>query len=153
MIYQRPTVGSLKMWADAVGDESYSWEEWLKYFKVGSSDSSTGVFAYDPLQKSVQFTPPDQRRRAANATAEYDASAFDNEGAGGPLRVSYANYAGPFSSYMEGALNEIGVGRSVEGFNSGKQIVVFSSPGLPLTCGLSFGMDTIGIACFFGEVC
>lgn len=43
--YQRPTVGSLKMWADAVGDEGYTWEELLKYFKVGSNDSSTGVFA------------------------------------------------------------------------------------------------------------
>lgn len=39
---------------------------------------------------------------------------------GWPLQVSYANYAGPFLRYIEGALDEIGVGRSVEGFNSGR---------------------------------
>lgn len=98
MIYQRPTVQSLQNWATAVGDDSYTWSNFLPWFK-----------------KSVQFTPPSSKR-AANASAEYNAAAFD--AGAGPLQVSYANYAGPFSSYMEPALNEIGIGQTQD-FNSG----------------------------------
>lgn len=64
----------------------------------------------------MQFTPPD-RRRAANSSAEYDGSAF--ESGAGPLQVSYANYAGPFSSYIEPALKEIGIAFTPSGLNSG----------------------------------
>lgn len=63
----------------------------------------------------MQFTPPGPLR-AANASAEYNAAAFDSNG--GPLQVSYANYAGPFSSWIEGSLNEIGI-QTVPDFNSG----------------------------------
>ncbi|GIZ39404.1 hypothetical protein CKM354_000278900 [Cercospora kikuchii] len=99
MIYQRPTVGSLQQWADAVDDDSYTFSNWLPFF-----------------QKSVRFSPPGPTR-ASNATTGFDASAFNANG--GPLDVSYANYAGPFSSWIEGSLNEIGVPTNDEGFNSG----------------------------------
>lgn len=99
MIYQRPDTGSLQQWADLVGDDSYTFDNWLPYFK-----------------KSVQFTPPNTTLRAPNATAEYNAAAFSSSG--GPLQVSYTNYAGPFSSYMEGAFNEIGI-ETTQDFNSG----------------------------------
>lgn len=99
MIYQRPDEGSMQMWADAVDDQSYTFENMLPYFK-----------------KSVDFTPPNTSYRAANATAEYNASAFD--AGAGPLQVSYANYAGPFSSYIQPSLNEIGI-PTVTDFNSG----------------------------------
>ncbi|KAG6368748.1 hypothetical protein INS49_002962 [Diaporthe citri] len=69
MIYQRPDTGSMQLWADTVGDQSYTFENMLPYYK-----------------KSVQFTPPDTNMRDPNATTQYDASAFDS--AGGPLRVS-----------------------------------------------------------------
>lgn len=85
-------------WASVVGDESYTFDNLLPFFK-----------------KSVKFTPPSSDR-AANASAEYISSAFS--AAGGPLEVSYANYAGPFSSYVEGALNEIGIPDAAD-FNSG----------------------------------
>ncbi|KAL2067646.1 hypothetical protein VTL71DRAFT_15742 [Oculimacula yallundae] len=98
MIYQRGTRESYQQWADAVGDESYNFDALLPYF-----------------QKSVKFTPP-STKRAANASAEYNPAAFSP--AGGPLEVSYANYAGPFSSYIEGALNEIGI-PATQDFNSG----------------------------------
>ncbi|KAF2719296.1 GMC oxidoreductase [Polychaeton citri CBS 116435] len=98
MIYQRGTVGSYQQWADAVGDQSYTFNNLLPFFK-----------------KSVQFTPPGPSR-AANASAEYNPAAFDP--AGGPLQVSYANYAGPFSSYMEGSFREIGIPQAQD-FNSG----------------------------------
>ncbi|KAK4507783.1 hypothetical protein PRZ48_001518 [Zasmidium cellare] len=98
MIYQRPTRGSLQQWADAVGDQSYTFDNFLPYFK-----------------RSIQFTPPGPLR-ATNASAEYNVAAFDAEA--GPLRVSYANYAGPFSSWIEGSLNEIGIS-TTQDFNSG----------------------------------
>ena len=99
MLYQRGTVGSYDMWAKDVDDESYTWEALQPHFK-----------------RSVEFTPPSETMRAANASAGYDAEAFDSTG--GPLRVSYANYANPFSSYMEGSLNEIGIAEAKD-FNSG----------------------------------
>ena len=99
MIYQRGTIDSYQQWADAVGDQSWSWNNILPYFK-----------------KSVDFTPPNPKR-ASNASAEYLASAFD--ATGGPLEVSYANYAQTFSSYMEGSLNEIGI-PTRDDFNSGQ---------------------------------
>ncbi|KAH8624820.1 Dehydrogenase [Alternaria alternata] len=100
MIYQRGDRGSYQRWADQVGDDSYTFDNLMPYFK-----------------KSVKFTPPNTQLRASNGSAEYVASAFD--ASGGPLDVSYANYAGPFSSYMEGGLNGIGIPTRPD-FNSGE---------------------------------
>jgi choline dehydrogenase len=99
MIYQRGDRGSYQQWADQISDSSYTFDNLLPYFK-----------------KSVKFTPPNTRLRAANASAEFVASAFD--ASGGPLDVSYANYAGPFSSYMEQGMNGIGI-PTRDDFNSG----------------------------------
>jgi choline dehydrogenase len=99
MIYQRPDTGSMQEWADLVNDQSYTFDNLLPYFK-----------------KSVRFSPPNTKKRAPNATALYNAAAFSP--AGGPLRVSYANYAGPFSSYIQPSLNQIGI-PTVQDFNSG----------------------------------
>ncbi|QIX00622.1 hypothetical protein AMS68_006139 [Peltaster fructicola] len=99
MIYQRGTKESYQRWADAVGDSSYTFDNLLPYFKA-----------------SPTFTAPGPSR-AGNASAGYQAAAFDNS-RGGPLQVSYANYASPFSSYIEGSLNEIGVPQTTD-FNSG----------------------------------
>lgn len=98
MIYQRGSELSYQKWADAVGDDSYTWDNLLPYFK-----------------SSTSFTPPSSTR-FANASAEYNSDAFSSSG--GPLDVSYANYAQPFSTYMEPALNEIGIGQAQD-FNSG----------------------------------
>lgn len=99
MIYQRGTIQSYQQWADLVGDQSYTFDNLLPYFK-----------------KSVQFTPPNTSKRLGNATAGYNAAAFDP--ASGPLKVSYSNYAQPFSSWMESALHDIGVPETQD-FNSG----------------------------------
>ncbi|KUJ10742.1 alcohol oxidase [Mollisia scopiformis] len=98
MIYQRPTIGSLQNWADAVDDQSYTFDNFLPYYK-----------------KSPNFTPPGLLR-AVNATPSYNADAFS--ATGGPLQVSYSNYAQSFSSYMQGGLNEIGIS-TIQDFNSG----------------------------------
>lgn len=100
MAYQRGTVESFDKWVEAVGDDSYTFDSVLPYYK-----------------KSPTLTPPDTAKRAANASATYNPDAFDTSG--GPLEVSYANYAQPFSSYMQGALNEIGIA-NITDFNSGK---------------------------------
>ena len=100
MIYQRPTVGAMKMWAEKVGDESFEWENVLPYYKT-----------------SCDFTPPNEAKRAPNATAEYNAGAFDQDR--GPLHVSYANYAQTFDSYLQPAFNEIGM-PTADDFNSGE---------------------------------
>ncbi|EJT48431.1 hypothetical protein A1Q2_06548 [Trichosporon asahii var. asahii CBS 8904] len=80
MLYQRPDKGSLDMWADVVGDESYRWDAFEPFFK-----------------KSVQFTPPPNEERG-NASAQFDAGDFDPNG--GPLSVTYPPYAQPMSSWM-----------------------------------------------------
>lgn len=100
MIYQRPDKGSMQLWADLIGDESYTFDNMMPYF-----------------QKSVNFTSPNKELRGSNDTAKANMAAFD-EANGGPLRVSYANYAAPFSSYIEPSMNEIGI-PTAEDFNSG----------------------------------
>ncbi|EGY22173.1 choline dehydrogenase [Verticillium dahliae VdLs.17] len=98
MVYQRGTKQSYQKWADAVGDESYAWDALQPHFR-----------------RSARLTAP-AGSRFANASAAYDAAAFSP--AGGPLQVSYANYAQPFSTWLEPALNELGVAEA-DDFNSG----------------------------------
>ncbi|KAK4159203.1 putative GMC oxidoreductase [Cladorrhinum sp. PSN259] len=99
MIYQRGSKQSYDKWAEAVGDNSYTFDSLFPHFK-----------------RSVTFTPPSDTR-FANASAEYNINAFSTTN-GGPLQVSYANYAQAFSTWMEPALNEIGVPQ-IQDFNSG----------------------------------
>ncbi|KAL8366799.1 hypothetical protein RB595_008750 [Gaeumannomyces hyphopodioides] len=99
MIYQRGTKQTYQKWADAVGDDSYGWDGLLPYF-----------------ERSVEFHPP-RGTRFPNATASFDASAFSP--AGGPLRVSYPNYAQPFSTWLGPALDQIGIPPARD-FNSGR---------------------------------
>jgi len=89
MIYNRGTKGSYDLWAQLVGDDSYSWDDMLPHFK-----------------RSIHFTPPNVSVRGANSSAIYDLSAFSPDG--GPLQVSYPNYAMPFGSYGLPALQAIG---------------------------------------------
>ena len=61
------------MWADVVNDDSYKWDAFLPFF-----------------QKSLTFTPPDNSKRAANVTPDYDLKAIGPRG--GPLSVTFPNY-------------------------------------------------------------
>jgi len=98
MIYQRADRGALQQWADAVDDQSYTFDNLLPYY-----------------EKSAQFTPPGASR-LANATTEYNPNVF--KPTRGPLQVSYPNYAQPFSTYIGPAFNDIGI-PIVQDFNSG----------------------------------
>ena len=87
------------MWADNVNDQTYTFDNLLPYFK-----------------KSVSFQQPNNDIRSVNSTPEYDSSAFSADG--GPLRVSYPNYANAFSSWAKLALKELGLEERL-GFMSG----------------------------------
>ncbi|KAL8726090.1 MAG: hypothetical protein Q9166_006927 [cf. Caloplaca sp. 2 TL-2023] len=99
MWYQRGSVGSYQKWADVVGDTTYSFANLLPFFK-----------------KSVKFTGPNQRVRAANAIPKFDPDAFS--ASGGPLQVSYPNYASPAASLLSRGLNAIGL-KELPGMSSG----------------------------------
>lgn len=86
-------------WATTVNDSSYEFDQVLPYYK-----------------RSVAFTPPNTELRFKNATTEYDSSAF--ESSGGPLQVSYANYAMPFSTWMDLGMQAIGINQTQD-FNTG----------------------------------
>lgn len=100
MAYQRGTVDSYSMWADQVGDQDYTWKNFLPYF-----------------EKSLNFTPPNPSKRAANATPDYDITTLGQ--GNGPLHVTFANYAQAFSSWVQKGLKEIGI-EPIKGFTSGQ---------------------------------
>ncbi|CZT53266.1 related to choline dehydrogenase [Rhynchosporium secalis] len=78
MLYQRGTNGSYKDWADAVGDPSYEFDQFLQYFQI-----------------SANYTPPNTNTRASNSSVPSPAiEAFTSSG--GPLHVSFPNTAAPF---------------------------------------------------------
>ena len=103
MVYQRGTVGSYQNWADAVGDQSYAWKNFLPYF-----------------QKSVTFTPPDTSLRFANSTPKYDSEAAAG-GQKGPLSVTFSHYAQAFGSWATKGFQQIGI-PEIRGFLSGRLI-------------------------------
>lgn len=100
MAYQRGSENSYAKWASMVGDQSYNFHQFLPFF-----------------EKSLDFKPPDETKRAANATPQYDRSSFGK--GGGPLSVTFSNYAMAVSSFVQKGLQEIGV-QPINGFTSGK---------------------------------
>lgn len=89
----------MQEWADVVNDQSYTFDNVLPFYK-----------------RSTHFTAPNTKLRASNATTGYNANAFDSNG--GPLQVSYSNYAQPFSSWMNLGMQAIGINETQD-FNSG----------------------------------
>ncbi|KAI8952985.1 GMC oxidoreductase [Xylaria longipes] len=100
MIYQRGTNDSYQMWADQVGDESYTFGNLLPYFT-----------------KSICFTPPDESLRYVNSTPLYDSSLMGD--CSGPLSVAYPNYAYQFGSWATKGLEALGIPQ-INGFTSGE---------------------------------
>ncbi|KAL1654509.1 hypothetical protein SLS61_003113 [Didymella pomorum] len=102
MAYHRATEGAYQRWADLVGDQSYTFDRLLPYFK-----------------RTATLTPPDlEKRKALNATVLYDTGAFDNR-LSGPLQVSWANWVDPTQSWLARALEVIGQHLSQTGLSSG----------------------------------
>ena len=100
MGYHRGTKGSYQLWADMVGDQSYTFDRILPYFK-----------------RSCTLTPPNlQKRNAPNATVLYNPFACDH----GPLQVSWGNWVDPAQSWLARALQATGQRLSPRGFNNGQ---------------------------------
>lgn len=99
MIYQRGSRGSYDLWAKEVGDGNLSWDNMLPFF-----------------EKSVHASPPKNALRANNASIGFNETAYSSKG--GPLKVSYPNYAMPFSSYGLPAFLKTGL-KMLDNFSSG----------------------------------
>lgn len=105
MVYQRGTAGSYNQWASAVSDDSYKFQSFLPYFR-----------------KSAHYTAPNVHIRAANASVPSpNSTAYI--ATGGPLEVSHANWAMPFSSWALPALAEVGIS-ALSDLNSGNLLGV-----------------------------
>lgn len=89
----------MKLWADLVQDQRYTFDNVLPYFK-----------------RTVQFAPPNKRLRSRNVTVLFDGEAFDPHGQ--PLHVTYSNYGMPFSSWVKRGLEAVGI-HETKDFNSG----------------------------------
>ncbi|KAJ5970868.1 uncharacterized protein N7479_000786 [Penicillium vulpinum] len=98
MAYQRPPMGAMERWAETVGDESWTFDNALPYYK-----------------KSLNFTPPNMQKRIANSTPSYDESTL---GHNGPLALTYPNYAQAFSTWAAKGMEEVGIPH-IPGFISG----------------------------------
>lgn len=98
MAYHRPTTGSLRQWADAVGDPTYTMERFLSFYK-----------------RSVDFTPATVKY--SNSTNLQNRAAFARWG--GPLQVSLGNFNDPFATWVQRAFH--GIGQSIiDGFQTGQ---------------------------------
>ncbi|KAL8831535.1 MAG: hypothetical protein Q9191_000813 [Dirinaria sp. TL-2023a] len=91
MVYHRPTKGALQKWADEVGDQSYSWDNFLPFYK-----KSCNYTSYNPALYNSTIYPQDP-------------SLFEPEG--GPLHVSFSNYADAFGTWAQKGF--VGVGMKV----------------------------------------
>ncbi|KAJ4333699.1 hypothetical protein N0V95_009362 [Ascochyta clinopodiicola] len=89
MNYNRPTIGSLQAWADAVNDTSYTWDQFLPYF-----------------EGSINYSNPNMSIRAPNSTVPY---VDPTNQSGNPLEVSFPNFATPLSSWAQQAFRELGI--------------------------------------------
>ncbi|KAL8765549.1 MAG: hypothetical protein Q9209_007420 [Squamulea sp. 1 TL-2023] len=99
MVYQRGTTSSYQRWADAVGDQSYTFDRLLPYF-----------------EKSINFTAPDENLRFANGTPEYDPTVLGD--GSGPLSLTFPNYVQAFGTWATKGLQELGFS-IIKNFQSG----------------------------------
>lgn len=81
------STGSYQKWAEAVGDDSYLFENLLPFF-----------------ERSVHFNPPNNSIRASNATVLYDLGVFNESG--GPIQVSYPPWVNAISSWAALGMEE-----------------------------------------------
>ena len=90
-------MGSLQKWAEEVGDQSYLWDSFLPYYKKSCNYTSFNKALY-------------------NATIDQDTTVFDPRG--GPLQVSFSNYADAFGTWAQKAFTGVGMG-FIRGLQSG----------------------------------
>lgn len=103
MIYNRGTIGSFDLWAKWVNDPSWTFDNILPYFIKGTN-----------------YTLANATLRAANASVPTPAN-YTFNATGGPMHVSYNNFALPFSSWLPLGFPQIGIA-SIRDFMSGHLI-------------------------------
>lgn len=94
MIYNRGTTGSYQVWADMVDDQSWTLENILPIFAKGIN---------------LTMVNPNNTVRAANAShipAPMNPNAYNQSG--GPVHISYPNFAVPYGSWVELAMQQLG---------------------------------------------
>ncbi|RDA83432.1 hypothetical protein CP532_4416 [Ophiocordyceps camponoti-leonardi (nom. inval.)] len=94
--YNRPTRGALNRWASEVDDDSYSFDNFLPFFK-----------------KSINYTAPDNEKRPANASVPAPTRGSFTPGAG-PLHVSFPTWANSFSSYAKLGWRKLGFAETTD---------------------------------------
>lgn len=100
MCYHRGTRGSYQKWAEATGDDNYTFDSLMPYF-----------------EKSIKFTGPNAELRFTNGTPEYDVSVMGN--GEGLLSVTFSNYVQAFATWATKGLLELGF-KIIPGFQSGE---------------------------------
>jgi len=95
----RPTKGSLQKWADEVGDQSYTWDNFLPFYQ-----KSSNYTPYNPALYNGTILPQDPTAFIQN---------------GGPLHVSFSNYADAFGSWAQKAFIAVGMALQNGGLNYG----------------------------------
>jgi choline dehydrogenase len=95
----RPTIGAMKKWAEQVDDQSYTFDQTLRYF-----------------QASPVVTKPDSATRFSNATPGETLTNFNAHG--GPLTLSWPKYATPFGTWAMKGLEKLGIHQR-NGFTGG----------------------------------
>ena len=88
----------MQKWADEVGDQSYSWDNFLPFYS-----KSCNYTPYNPALYNSTILPQDP-------------GVFDP--AGGPLHVSFSNYADAFGSWAQKAFTGVGM-HILNGLNAG----------------------------------
>lgn len=100
-IYNRGTRGSYQQWADIVGDDSYSFDNWRPLFARGTNYSSPNI----ALRAANASVPS-----PGNVTAQYG---------GGPVHISHSNFALPFTSWAQQAFASFGF-EDISSFSNGE---------------------------------
>lgn len=88
-IYNRGTNASYAMWADMVGDDSYTLENWTPHFARGTNYTSANEY------RAPNASVPDPASNAVDFTD-------------GPVHVTHPNFAIPFSSWAQKTFNALG---------------------------------------------
>ncbi|KAK0611639.1 GMC oxidoreductase-domain-containing protein [Immersiella caudata] len=91
-------------------------DEEIKLGNLASVLGQTATFDYVIIAPFLQKRPVHTAIQHSLASTEPNTAAFSP--AGGPLQVSFANYAQPFSTWVEPAINSVGIA-PIADFNSG----------------------------------
>ncbi|KAI0537196.1 putative choline dehydrogenase [Xylaria digitata] len=99
MLYTHSSSGAMQVWANEVGDQSYTYDRVQKYYL-----------------KSLNFTTELAEERLANSTPSYDPNVVP---VGGLLDISYTSFASPWSTWVAKAMDVV-VLKNTVAFINGK---------------------------------